>query len=103
MRYGFFAGGIFALGILVLPLPCTAGEFPADANTTCPVMPDEESDPDIYVEHQGEKVYLCCTKCKREFKKEPAKYLEQVRKAKASRKRGAALPGAKDLQTTSSN
>jgi len=74
---------LLLLVLVLLPLAAPAAELPDDANTTCPVMPEEESDPDIFVEHQGQKVYLCCTKCKREFAKAPEKYMEALRQWRA--------------------
>lgn len=43
-------------------------------NTTCPVMTDQEIDPEIWVEHEGRRVYLCCQKCRRLWEADPAKY-----------------------------
>jgi uncharacterized membrane protein/YHS domain-containing protein len=41
----------------------------------CPVMPDEEVDPEIYVDYRGQRIYLCCDKCKRKFLREPDRYV----------------------------
>lgn len=43
-------------------------------NTICPVMTDQEIDPEIWVEHEGRRVYLCCQKCRRLWVADPAKY-----------------------------
>ncbi len=40
----------------------------------CPVMTDQEIDPEIWVEHEGRRVYLCCQKCRRLWDADPAKY-----------------------------
>ena len=56
--------------------PYVAPVLPPDANTTCPVMTAEEVDPEIFVEYQGRKVYLCCTSCRKSFKKDPEKYMK---------------------------
>ncbi len=79
-----------------------AATLPADANTTCPIMLGEESDPDIFVEHEGEKIYFCCAKCKREFKRDPAKYAAMVKEAKREEKKTKTNTGAKDSKTSSS-
>lgn len=43
-------------------------------NDTCPVMPGEPVDPEIFVEYQGRRVWLCCTKCKARWERDPEKY-----------------------------
>ena len=47
----------------------------ADAgNKTCPVMKGRAVNPNLFVEYQGKKVYLCCPKCVKMFKESPEKY-----------------------------
>lgn len=43
----------------------------------CPVMGDP-IDPDVFVEHEGRKVYFCCEACIEKFEKDPAKYLTKL-------------------------
>lgn len=57
----------------------TAAKLPKDANTTCPVMMKEEVNPDMHVEYKGKTIYLCCTKCKRRFQKNPDKYIARLK------------------------
>jgi hypothetical protein len=33
---------------------------------------------DIYVDHEGKRVYFCCKGCVPEFQKNPAKYLNKL-------------------------
>ncbi|MHC4789385.1 MAG: hypothetical protein ACYS8K_09330, partial [Planctomycetota bacterium] len=40
-----------------------ADALPAGANLMCPVMPDEAIDPNLFVEYQGKRIYVCCKKC----------------------------------------
>lgn len=61
-----------------------AADLAKDANTTCPVMQKEEIDPDIFVDYNGERVYLCCTKCKKRFAQDPDKYLARIHAADAA-------------------
>ncbi|QIF01731.1 TRASH domain-containing protein [Roseimicrobium sp. ORNL1] len=35
----------------------------------------------VKVSHGGTDVYLCCKSCKEDFEKDPAKYVEMVKKA----------------------
>ena len=44
----------------------------------CPVLTEEKIDPNIFVEHEGKRVYLCCDFCKAQFLKNPDKYLENL-------------------------
>jgi hypothetical protein len=43
--------------------------------TKCPVMPDNDIDPEIFSVYQGKKIYFCCQLCRVAFEKEPQKYL----------------------------
>ncbi|HED66682.1 MAG TPA: hypothetical protein ENJ09_14140 [Planctomycetes bacterium] len=49
------------------PLPLT--------NTMCPVLTDEEVEPEIFTDYEGRRVYLCCQKCLKKFRAEPSAYL----------------------------
>ena len=44
---------------------------------SCPVM-GGKINKEIFVNHNGERVYLCCAGCVEAFKKDPAKYLEKM-------------------------
>ncbi len=59
---------------LFLLLPFLYAEIEPGANEMCPVMPEEEIDPEIFTEYQGKKVYLCCKKCLRKFTQNPEAY-----------------------------
>jgi YHS domain-containing protein len=79
----------FIVSASLLPCcPAVAATIPADANTTCPVMTSEDADPDVFIEHEGQKVFFCCTKCKSAFSKNPDKYMKN-------------LLGGKDMITSS--
>ncbi|KMQ49869.1 hypothetical protein CHISP_3222 [Chitinispirillum alkaliphilum] len=45
----------------------------------CPVMPAREITKDLYVEHDGQKIYVCCQGCIDIVQGDPEKYLEMVR------------------------
>src|SRR5688572_35832 len=57
--------------------PAADGQAPA-APIMCPVMTDEEIDPNIFVMYKGQKVLLCCQKCRRKFLAEPEKYVANI-------------------------
>ena len=81
------------VAFLVLPLTGRAGDTNAaptlvpppkpDKLTTCPVSGEklgEMGKPYIFV-YQGQEVKLCCSGCKKDFDKDPAKYLKKIREA----------------------
>jgi YHS domain-containing protein len=43
----------------------------------CPVMGNEPS-PDVYVDHDGYRIFFCCSGCPVRFQEEPAKYMEKL-------------------------
>jgi YHS domain-containing protein len=54
-----------------------------DKLTTCPVSGDklgEMGKPYVF-EYKGREVKLCCPDCKKDFEKEPAKYLKKIEAA----------------------
>jgi len=57
----------------------TAGQVEI-AQKVCPVM-GGPIDKDIYVDHEGRRVYFCCTACVDAFKQDPEKYLRKLDEA----------------------
>ncbi|MGA3267610.1 MAG: hypothetical protein ABSE16_12385 [Verrucomicrobiota bacterium] len=54
-----------------------------DRLTTCPVSGDklgEMGKPYVFV-YQGQEIKLCCPGCKKDFDKDPAKYVAKIRAA----------------------
>ncbi|MDD5458592.1 MAG: YHS domain-containing protein [Phycisphaerae bacterium] len=45
--------------------------------TMCPVM-GGKINKNIFIEHNGKKVYFCCQGCVEEFKKNPEKYMDKL-------------------------
>jgi YHS domain-containing protein len=43
---------------------------------TCPVMPGRPVKEKFFVDHNGERIYLCCGPCVKAFKKNPEKYIK---------------------------
>lgn len=50
--------------------------------TACPVSGEALED-DTYLDYEGRRVFLCCDKCVKMFKKNPAKYLSALTTASA--------------------
>jgi len=56
---------------------CFAEEIDMQPQTVCPVM-GGKIDKDVYVDYEDYRVYFCCSSCKDEFLKEPAKYMKKI-------------------------
>ncbi len=55
------------------------------ANDVCPVSGEEiDKDTKITYEYKGKTYRFCCPDCAEEFKKDPEKYLEKIKKQKNS-------------------
>ena len=81
---------------LTLPLASLAGDTNSAASappkpdklTTCPVSGeklDAMGKPYVFT-YQGQEVKLCCSGCKKDFDKDPAKYLKKIRAADTAKK-----------------
>jgi YHS domain-containing protein len=51
--------------------------------TSCPVSGATLEEKEVFVDHQGRRVFFCCQKCIAEFEKDPAGYLTKLDKAAA--------------------
>ena len=70
--------GLLPTAGLCLGILGSAGQAPAEAvNDICPVMPEEGvlDDMDIFVEHAGVTVALCCKRCRKEWLKDPEPFV----------------------------
>ena len=47
-------------------------------NTYCPVMPDMQTNPEIFTDYKDKRVYFCCNNCKAAFGRDPEKYLDRL-------------------------
>ena len=60
-----------------------------DRLTTCPVSGEklggDMGKPYVFV-YQGQEVKLCCSGCKKDFDKDPAKYLKKIQEAATTQK-----------------
>ena len=61
--------------------------------TICPVMKGRKINKNLYVDHQGKRVYFCCQSCVSVFKNNPDKYMKQLEKE------GVTLESAQKLQS----
>ena len=64
--------------IFIFSLTLTGAAF-AKEQEICPVM-GGKINKEIYADHDGKRVYFCCAMCPEPFKKDPAKYIEKMKK-----------------------
>ena len=78
----------FLFVIVITSFAYAAGEHDQNAvadaeqmqatNAYCPVMPDMQTNPEIFTDYKGKRVYFCCNNCKAAFGREPEKYLDRL-------------------------
>jgi YHS domain-containing protein len=61
------------------PIKTSASEKQLKPQTTCPVM-GGDIDTSLYVNYQGERIYVCCQGCLAKLKKNPEKYIKKLEK-----------------------
>ena len=49
--------------------------------TTCPVMKGKAINPDLYVDADGRRIYVCCPGCLATVKADPGKYISEMEAA----------------------
>lgn len=82
------------VAILLLALALAGVGFAADppasgqAQTDCPVM-SGKTNPNLYADYQGQRLYLCCPACLELFKKDPEKYLKKMKEQQTAPHPGA--------------
>ena len=97
MRKSFIAATVVLLTV-TLALFMTAGcseqmeqaarveqDTPEFVQTECPVM-GAPIDEDIYVDHEGQRVYLCCGSCIQRFQDNPDEYLAKIEEMREAHK-----------------
>jgi YHS domain-containing protein len=66
-----------------LSLPAWGQPAGGQPQTLCPVM-GAQVNRGIYVDYQGQRIYFCCAACIDLFRKNPEKYLQEMKKAGVS-------------------
>ena len=86
---------VLTIPFLAAPFAAFAADAPKEATpkpdklTTCPVSGDklgEMGAPFVFV-YKGQEVKLCCKDCKKDFDKDPAKYIKKIEAAAAKEKK----------------
>ena len=85
--------GIVLAGGQDINAPAQANEQTIKPQTVCPVM-GGAIDKNLYVDHQGRRIFVCCKMCIQEVQKDPAKYVKQLEE------QGITLERSKTVQTT---
>ena len=81
---GLFVSFLFVVGMTAFAYAAGEDNAVVDtermqlANTYCPVMPDMQTNPEIFTDYKAKRVYFCCNNCKASFGKEPKKYLDML-------------------------
>src|SRR2546422_514178 len=67
---------VIILTLATLALPARGDDAPpAGANKLCPVMTDQPTKAERFIDFQGKRIFFCCDKCLAKFKNQPQKYL----------------------------
>ncbi len=77
------SGILAGLGLLMIILVSSGtarAQSPASSlsNQYCPVTTNELADENIFIDYQGRRVYFCCSKCRKDFLKNPEAYLANL-------------------------
>jgi len=75
-----FVAFVFFTGSVAFGQEAVQAEKPQQevkTQTTCPVM-GGTIDKNLYVDHEGKRIYLCCQGCADAVKKEPEKYIKKL-------------------------
>jgi YHS domain-containing protein len=71
--------GILLLSGAVLFAQPSTQESRKPVNTKCAVMPQDDVDPKHTYEYKGKLIGFCCEDCIPEFKKDPEKYMKNLK------------------------
>lgn len=72
------------IGVMVLALSggfaaaAAPGGAPNLSNTMCPVERDEAVETEVWVDYEGQRVYLCCKRCRKKFIEDPSAYVANL-------------------------
>jgi YHS domain-containing protein len=70
---------IISMSVIFIFLLTLTGAAFAKEQVNCPVM-GGKINKELYADHDGKRVYFCCAMCPDTFKKDPAKYIEKMKK-----------------------
>ena len=79
---------VTCLMLLFAVLSAKAGEL---SNKYCPVTTTELAEEQFFVDYQDQRIYFCCSKCKKEFLSNPEAYLANLGLAEADSSQAASF------------
>ncbi len=82
MRCAILLTALLAFTLVACGKPSTDAWAARFNNRICPVRGGEvvTDNPALVVEYEGKKIGFCCAGCPQEFRKNPAKFMEEMRK-----------------------
>jgi len=89
--------GAFTLVALATSLSAADANVKPDKMTTCPVSGEKlgEMAPPFVFTNKNQEVKLCCSMCKADFDKDPAKYIKKIEAANKTASTNAAAAAVK--------
>jgi YHS domain-containing protein len=76
---GFYGVALRTPSVRAADAPATQpAADPKPVNTKCPVT-SEDIDPKVTLVYEGKTIAFCCEDCVKAFKKNPEKYLENIK------------------------
>lgn len=80
MKRRYIATALMAAIVTIGTSSCSKQEskMQPGKQTSCPVMKGEAIDPNLYVDVNGKRIYVCCPGCITTIKAEPEKYIKQM-------------------------
>jgi YHS domain-containing protein len=74
---------VLTAAVLATPLAGFAADSKPDKMTTCPVSGEKlgEMGKPVVFDYKGQEVKLCCKDCRKDFDKDPAKYIKKIQDA----------------------
>lgn len=70
--------GRFVCLLIILTFLFMAPLFAQPINEYCPVTTSEKVDINIYVDDDGQRIYFCCNRCRKDFLADPNIYLANI-------------------------
>lgn len=68
------------LAVAMVGIALAADDKPkGPVNKFCAVMPEHEIDPEVTFVYKDKKIGFCCADCIPEFKKDPEKYMKELK------------------------
>ena len=86
MKRRYIATALMAAIVTIGTSSCSKQEskMQPGKQTSCPVMKGEAIDPNLYVDVNGKRIYVCCPGCLTQVTADPEKYINEMEAAGVS-------------------